>query len=346
MEKKQVLSGLRQRNGVWHIEKMVHGTRLYESTGVSEKAEAEKILMYRLGQIHAAKVFGVRPQRTFQEAATRYLMENQQKRTLIKDANEIEQLIPYLNHCTLDKINPFSLQPYISYRQEQGAKNRTINRSLQLIRRILNLAHQEWRDEFGLTWLSDAPKIKLLPVTDSRKPYVLTWEEQDQLLALLPGYLRRMALFKVNTGLRDQEVCQLRWEWERSIPELNTCVFVIPGANTKNDSDRWVFLNDTARQLIAEVRNQHPIYVFTRADEQTRVCQMNNKSWKKARDSLDLPMRIQDLKHTFEYRLRTAHVSLEDRQALLGYRSCRTPTHYDLDGIKHLINVANTVCCE
>ncbi len=86
--------------------------------------------------------------------------------------------MPYLNHCTLDKINLFSLQPYISYRQEQGVKNRTINRFLQLICRILNLAHQEWRDEFGLTWLSDAPKIKLLPLTDSRKPYVLTWEEQ------------------------------------------------------------------------------------------------------------------------------------------------------------------------
>ena len=80
MRKKQALSGLRQRNGVWHIEKMVNGTRLYESTGVSEKSEAEKVLMYRLGQIHAAKVFGVRPQRTFQEAATRYLMENQRKR--------------------------------------------------------------------------------------------------------------------------------------------------------------------------------------------------------------------------------------------------------------------------
>ena len=110
----------------------------------------------------------------------------------------------------------------MTYRQKQGVKNRTINRSLQMIRRILNLAHQEWLDEFGLTWLSDAPKIKLLPVTDSRKPYVLTWEEQDQLFALLPEYLRRMALFKVNTGLRDQEVCRLRWEWEYPIPELNT----------------------------------------------------------------------------------------------------------------------------
>ena len=63
----------------------------------------------------------------------------------MQDANEIERLMPYLNHCSLDKIDLFSVQPYISYRQEQGVKNRTINRALRLICRILNLAHQEWR---------------------------------------------------------------------------------------------------------------------------------------------------------------------------------------------------------
>ena len=28
-----------------------------------------------------------------------------------------------------------------------------------------------------------------------------------------------MALFAVNTGCRDREICQLRWEWEVRIPE-------------------------------------------------------------------------------------------------------------------------------
>jgi len=36
----------------------------------------------------------------------------------------------------------------------------------------------------------------------------------------LPGHLARMALFKVYTGCRDQEVCGLRWEWEVEVPEL------------------------------------------------------------------------------------------------------------------------------
>ncbi len=345
MGKKRSLSGLRLRNGIWHIEKMVDGTRLYESIGVSQREEAEKVLIYRLEQIRSAKVFGVRPQRTFQEAATRYLIENQHKRTIAENASEISRLLPYINHLTLDKINIFSLQPYISFRQRQGVKNRTINHALQLIRHILNLAHQEWLDEFGLTWLSSAPKIKLLPLTDGRKPYSLTWEEQDQLFALLPDYLQRMVLFKVNTGLRDQEVCQLRWEWEYPIPELNTSIFVIPGAYSKNGLDRLVPLNKIALQVIAEVRHQHPIYVFTRADGQTRIHQMNNKAWKKARKILHLSIRIHDLKHTFGRRLRAAQVSLEDRQDLLGHKSQRITTHYSPAEVKNLIDAANKVCC-
>jgi hypothetical protein len=50
----------------------------------------------------------------------------------------------------------------------------------------------------------------------------------------LAPHLERMALFKVNTGLREQEVCGLDWEWEIPVPELDTpttkrSVFVIPG---------------------------------------------------------------------------------------------------------------------
>ena len=52
-----------------------------------------------------------------------------------------------------------------------------------------------------------------------------------------------MALFAVNTGCRDQEVCNLRWEWEVKVPELGTSVFIIPGTRVKNSDERLVVLN-------------------------------------------------------------------------------------------------------
>lgn len=208
-KKQKNLSGLRVRNGIWwHVEKTVFGTRIFESTGTSVREEAERYLGHRLEKIRLAQVYGVRIKRTFMEAAEKYLAENRHKRTIDKDAEQIAKLKLYIGEMERDKVSLFSLKAYIEMRQGQGVKNRTINITLQVVRRILNLTSSEWTDESGLTWLVTAPKIKLLPQYDARKAYPLSWEEQDQLFALLPLYLCRMALFKVNTELRDQEVCR------------------------------------------------------------------------------------------------------------------------------------------
>ena len=112
---------------------------------------------------------------------------------------------------------------------EAGRAAGTINHGLKIVRRVLNLAAQEWMDEYGLTWLASAPKVKLLPDTHKRPPYPLNWEEQTKLFQRLPDHLAQMALFAVNTGCRDGEICKLRWEWELKLQSMNTSVFIIPG---------------------------------------------------------------------------------------------------------------------
>ena len=79
-----------------------------------------------------------------------------------------------------------------------------------------------------------------LPETDRRPPYPLSFDEQERLLRRTARASERMALFKVNTGCREAEVCNLRWEWEEEIPQLNTSVFVIPAHMVKNREDRLV----------------------------------------------------------------------------------------------------------
>ena len=143
------------------------------------------------------------------------------------------------------------------------------------------MAASEWLDENNLTWLLSPPKIKLLPVTDARKPYPLSWEEQKRLFQELPTHLARMALFKVNTGTREKEVCNLRWEWEVPVPELNTSVFIIPEERVKNGDERLVVLNKVAWSVIEEVRGTHAEYVFTYRDRPINT--INNNGWQNAR---------------------------------------------------------------
>lgn len=259
-------SGLLNRKGIWHIDKKILGQRICESTGSDSLEEAEIYLAKRIEEIRQAKIYGVRPKRTFRQAAIKYVEENQHKASIQVDVINLKALDQYIGHLPLEEIHMDSLKGYISNRTRENnnskkLKKRTINYGLQIVRRILNLAEQEWKDEYGLSWLLKAPKIKLESQIDARKPYPLSYDEQVRFFNELPIHLKSMALFAVNTGCRDQEICSLKWEWEIKVPEGS--VFLIPEWRVKNREERLVVLNRIAHQVIEEVRGLHPEYVFT-----------------------------------------------------------------------------------
>lgn len=334
--------GLRKRGGHWHIEKQVLGQKLFESTGTGDLEKAELMLARRIEEVRQASVFGERPQRIFREAAIRYLEENMHLASIKDNAVHLKQLDPYIGNLTLRQVHMGTLQPFIAARKQQGRKSKSINLALAVVRRILNLSARLWRDENGLTWLDTAPLIPLLPLTDARRPYPLSWEEQHALFRVLPDHLGRMCLFKVNTGCRDQEVCQLRWDWEIRVTELETSVFLIPAEWVKNREDRLVVLNRIARSVVESVRGQHGEYVFTYKSRP--VERINNSAWKRSRRALGLPVRVHDLKHTFGRRLRAAGVPLETRKILLGHRNGDITSHYSAPELEELIEAANRVC--
>jgi integrase len=190
-------------------------------------------------------------------------------------------------------------------------------------------------------------------------PGPLSIEEERLLFSELAPHLARMALFKVNTGLREQEVVNLRWSWEIRVPELeDTSVFVIPREYVKNGLDRYVILNRIAKSVIESCRGHHPDFVFT-FDKQP-IAGINNNGWKAARrraakrypkhfGGRPCPpgfekIRVHDLKHTYGHRLRAAGVGFEDRKILLGHKSDHVTTHYSAPEIGALIQASEKVC--
>ena len=97
--------------------------------------------------------------------------------------------------------------------------------------------------------------------------------------------------------------------------------------------------------MIESVRGEHSEFVFTFRGRP--ITMMNNSAWKAARKRVGLEqVRVHDLKHTFGRRLRSAGVSFEDRQDLLGHQSGRITTHYSEAELANLIAAANKVCGE
>lgn len=335
--------GLRKRNGRWHVEKQVLGVSICESTGTSDLREAELILAKRIEEVRLAIKFGDRPDRTASQAFTKYLKECTDLKSWDNINTGLKDLERFIGDVPLSKVHIGLLEPYIQERKLAGVKTKTINLVLGMLRRVLRLAAGLWRDENGLSWLETPPLIQLLKVTDARKPYPLLGEEQNKLFQVLPDHLRRMCLYKVNTGCREAEVCNLKWEWERLIPEIDSSIFIIPGSFVKNGEDRVVVLNDIAKSVINELRGSHPDYVFTYKG--FPIKKINNSGWKTARKKVNLThVRVHDLKHTYGQRLREKGVSLETRKVLLGHKNGDITTHYSTPELKELLDASNKVC--
>jgi integrase len=314
--------------------------------------------MRRLQAARATRLFGAREVHTFREAATKYLEDNQHKRSLERDARALATLDPYIGELPLQRVHHDTLQHFVRARLGAGISPGTINRDLAVVRRILNLCARLWRDASDRTWLETPPLIQMQRHPNKRQPYPLSLEEERLLFSELEGHLARMALFKVNTGLREQEVVNLRWAWETKVPKLeDTSVFIIPRDFVKNGLDRYVVLNRIARSVIESCRKEHAEFVFTRDGKP--VAGINNSGWKAARrraakryvEQFNRPcpagfrsIRVHDLKHTYGHRLRTAGVGFEDRKLLLGHKSNHVTTHYSAPELGALIRASEMVC--
>ena len=91
-----------------------------------------------------AQVYGVRPSRTFERAAAKFVLENQHKRSIGDDVRLLKGLMPWIGSIPIDKVHMGALQPWMAERRRLGRSNGTINNGLQVVRRILNLAAGEW----------------------------------------------------------------------------------------------------------------------------------------------------------------------------------------------------------
>lgn len=126
MAQRKGFSGLIKRGEVWHIDKVIGGKRICESTGESDFDKAFEYLAHKVDQLRQARVYGVRPKRSFTAAATKYLNESW-KSSIKRDAQAIEQIKPFIGDYSLDSINMGTLEPFISKRRTEGVKARTIN---------------------------------------------------------------------------------------------------------------------------------------------------------------------------------------------------------------------------
>jgi len=114
----------------------------------------------------------------------------------------IRGYVPLAN-LTLDTLTSQHVTAFAAYRL-QGRKVSTVNRSLEVLRRVLGMA-VEW----GV--LQSALKIKKLPGEHHRE-HVVTLAEEAKYLSAASEPLVSVASVLIDSGLRPEECFRLRWE--------------------------------------------------------------------------------------------------------------------------------------
>jgi integrase len=299
----------------------------------------------------AVVLHGGRATRTFDDASAHYLLTNPAKASLVTETYLLMNVMPFIGSLELHQIHDATLAPFIKARLAKGRAHKTINLALGVVRRILNLAATKWRDENGNTWLQQAPAITMLPlIGHQREPRPISWHEQRLLLPKLPDHLTRMALFVLNTGVRDDVACSLRWEWEIKIPELGISVFEVPRRHVKGRRrSRLVVCNSVAQSVVDACRGRHPEFVFVYRMERVTnldqapamayrpIARMNNSGWQTGRKVAGLDdLHVHDLRHTVGMRLREAGVAEGTIADILWHSTPSMTHHYSVAQIVEL----------
>jgi integrase len=348
------------RSGERTINKQYKGERIFARLGKVGQDESEAWLRARQAEVDARREHELREgsEQLFAAAAQKYLLECKQRgvRTLDVISYHVNILLPHIGSLPLRDVCNDALESFKVERAAEGAKNATVNRSLEVVRTVLNRAARVWRTN-GKPWLTSSPLIEMLDERQQRRPpYPITWSEQAELMKHLPAHLQRMVLFALNCGARDDNVCRLQWAWERKLPELERSVFVIPAEEFKGQRRHVLVLNDVAAKIVEGCRGVHEEFVFAWRRERVKnvveepvmpyrpIRTMNNTAFQTARRAAKLEqVRVHDLRHTFGQRLREAGVSEEDRALLLGHAIAGMPQHYATATIARLVEAANKV---
>lgn len=279
--------GVYKRGEVWWIDfTTADGRRVRESSGTEDRDKALELHDRMKVRDWEQKRLGIKPDRSWQEAAVRWVKETSHKRSHDKDVAKLRWLHPFLGHLMLSQVDR-DLIDSIGERKAKQSSQSNANRYLALIRSILRRARDDWE------WLDHIPKVRLYRESKRRVRWI-TRDEAAKLLQELPPHLGEMARFALSTGLRQRNVSYLRWD---QVDMLRKVAW-IHADEAKSGRAIAVPLNEDALETLRRRLQQHPEYVFTYQGKPVERC--TTRAWERACERAGIEdFRWHDLRHTW-----------------------------------------------
>jgi uncharacterized membrane-anchored protein YjiN (DUF445 family) len=130
-----------KRNETWWIQYTApDGRRVKQTAGTLNKQEAQELHDQLKAAAWRVKNLGDKPRHTWQEAVIRWLSESSHKKSIETDKFKLRWLDKHLNKINLDEITKAKIDEIKAAKKSDGGSNSTVNRTLELLRSILNRA--------------------------------------------------------------------------------------------------------------------------------------------------------------------------------------------------------------
>jgi len=232
-------------------------------------------------------------------------------------------LLPVFGKTLLSEINKLQIERYIAMRQssklerrpKEFVKKTTINREVACLRKILNKA-VDW----GYLIKSPMNGVKLFSERDNLKERILTYEEEERLLAVSPNHLRPILIFALHTGMRRGEIFQLKWL------QVDLKAGMIKVEMTKSERTRFINANGIVLEELRKLKKGAPAdgYVFVNKKTGKPLTDISTAFKTACKRSGIRNLRFHDLRHTFASRLVANGVDLITVKELLGHSTVKT----------------------
>lgn len=312
-----------KRNGKYYSRFQIDGERHhYLCSGATSMKEAEKMeaaFKYKVQQQQNGVIARELEKVTVYRLMKMFLEYSEtNKKSYKADVSKAKLIKSFFGESTLIKdITPKRIEEFKKFIIDSGKTKATANRYYEQLSKAFNIAVDN-----NYLLKNPCKAVKKFPVQNYSIRY-LTEDEEKRLMAVLPDYLKDIVIVALNTGLRKQNILDLKWE------QINFDFGFIEVLENKGNKHIMLPINKNLKELFNKTPEKDRVgYLFVNPQTNKPYNDIK-KAWATALKEADIEnFRFHDLRHTVGTRLAKENVPVNVIKEILAHSDVKTTMRY------------------